>query len=387
MDSQYRILHGRSFSRREILRALTRLGLASLGAGLLGSTTGCASRVPETGEAAEALATATSASATVAPTDAATSAPATAAAAADVTPEATPLAPTSAPAETATATATAAATAAPTAATAAAAYLAAARGASPAAITRAAVEALGGMERFCQPGYDVIIKPNICVSYNSFEYAATTNPEVVATLVEMCLAAGADRVRVMDFPFGGTPEAAYRTSGIAAAVEAAGGEMEIMKSLKYRDVDIPTGRDLKQCTIYGDALEADLLINVPIAKHHNLARLTLGMKNLMGLIADRPAMHRNFRQRLPDLASVVMPALTVIDAVRILVDHGPTGGNLDDVRLMNTVIASHDIVAADAYATGLFGLTPQDVAHIVGGAEMGLGTMDLASVDVREIEV
>jgi len=126
---------------------------------------------------------------------------------------------------------------------------------------------------------------------------------------------------------------------------------------------------------------------VPIAKDHGLARLTLGGKNLMGTIENRPAIHRNLGQRIADITSLVRPQLTVVDAVRILVANGPTGGNLDDVRETNTVIASHDIVAADAYATTLFGLRPEDISYIVASAKMGLGTMDLSSIRIEELNV
>jgi uncharacterized protein (DUF362 family) len=267
------------------------------------------------------------------------------------------------------------------------AYLAVARGQSPDLIVRAAVKALGGMERFVQKGNDVIIKPNICVDYHTYEYAATTNPEVVGTLVKMCLAAGARRVRVMDQPFGGTAQQAYERSGIAKAVKDAGGEMEIMSNMKFREAAIPDGRDIKKWSFYSDALDTDVLINVPIAKHHNLGRLTLGMKNLMGLIKDRPQLHFNLGQRVADITSLLHPQLTVVDAVRILTNHGPTGGSLADVKLLNTVIASHDIVAADTYATALFGLTADDIPAIRAAAQMGLGTTDLKSVKVEEISV
>ncbi|MFH1087666.1 MAG: DUF362 domain-containing protein [Chloroflexota bacterium] len=241
------------------------------------------------------------------------------------------------------------------------------------------------MERFVKPGNDVIVKPNICVAYHSAEYAATTNPEVVGTLVQLCLSAGARRVRVMDQPFGGTADQAYSRSGIAQAVRAAGGDMEIMTRMKYREAAIPEGRDIKSWSVYGDVLDADVLINVPIAKHHSLARLTLGMKNLMGIAQDRAKFHFNLGQRIADLNSLVRPALTVVDAVRILVNHGPTGGSLDDVRLTNTVIASHDVVAADAYAATLFGLKGADIPAIRAGAGMGLGTMELDRVRIEEI--
>jgi uncharacterized protein (DUF362 family) len=262
-----------------------------------------------------------------------------------------------------------------------------ARGEEPRAITQAALAALGGIERFVKSGHDVIVKPNICVDYRSYEYGATTNPEVVAALVELCLGAGARRVRVMDLPFGGSPESAYATSGIAGAVKAAGGQMEVMNGAKFRETEIPEGRDISSWQVYQEILSADVVINVPVAKHHSLARLSLGGKNLLGVVSTPSLIHANLGQRIADIVSLVRPTLTVVDAVRTLMAHGPTGGNLDDVRLTNTVIASHDIVAADAYAATLFDLTGNDVAYVKAAADMGLGTLDLDKVKVKEIAV
>lgn len=267
------------------------------------------------------------------------------------------------------------------------AYMAVVHGSDPAAITRAAVDALGGIAGFVASGYDVIIKPNICTDINPPEYASTTNPTVVATLVSMCLEAGAKRVRVMDYPIAGQTEAAYEMSGIKAAVEAAGGIMHVMSFPKYITAEIPLGKSMKEIRIYPDILEADLLINVPIAKHHSAARLTLGCKNLMGIVLDRNLMHASLHQRIADLASLVQPELTVMDAVRILTDHGPTGGDLADVKQMDTVIASRDIVAVDSYSTTLFGLTAADIGYIMDAADLGLGTADLTSIDLREISL
>jgi uncharacterized protein (DUF362 family) len=267
------------------------------------------------------------------------------------------------------------------------AYLAAAHGEDPAVITEAALRAIGGIERFVKNGFNVIIKPNICVDSNTYEYAATTNPVVVGTLVRLALGAGAKRVRVMDFPFGGTAESAYAKSGIADAVKAAGGEMELMNPNKYHKTKIPEGKSLTESEIYQDALDCDLLIDVPITKHHSMAKITLGGKNLMGLIKNRGAIHADFGQRIPDLVSIFRPALTVVDAVRTLMAHGPTGGNLNDVKINNTVIASHDIVAADSYATRFFNMTGADIAYIAKAAERGLGIMDLSGVRVEEINL
>lgn len=252
------------------------------------------------------------------------------------------------------------------------------------ALTRAAIKALGGMGRFVEKGERVIIKPNICVSHRTPEYAATTNPEVMAALVKMCLEAGAKEVRVMDAPFSGTAVEAYERSGIQAAVEGAGGRMEVMSNMKYKEVPIPEGRDIKTWSVYQDILNADVFINVPIAKHHSSTGLTLGMKNLMGTIKDRSRFHQNLGQRIADLTSLIMPDLTVMDAVRILLRGGPNGGVLSDVRQANTVAASPDIVAVDSYATTLFGQRGEDIDYIRIGQEMELGEINFRRLRVAE---
>lgn len=267
-------------------------------------------------------------------------------------------------------------------------YLAIARGANPVAITRAVVDALGGIKKFVKPGNDVIIKPNICNAQNGPEYASTTNPEVVAELVKMCLEAGAKRVRVMDYPFSGSATAAYTKSGIREAVEKVGGQMEVMASSKYVPIEFPNGRSLKSNKVYQDILTADVVINVPIAKHHGSAQLTLAMKGLMGVIQDRGSIHLALDQRIADLSTAIKPTLHIIDGVRVLMNHGPTGGNLRDVKIANTIIASHDPVAADAYAAQiLFNKEPQSIGYIRIGAEMGLGRYDFANVRIKEVTV
>ena len=266
-------------------------------------------------------------------------------------------------------------------------YLSVVRGDNPGEMAMRAVAALGGMDRFVSSGADVIIKPNICTDYYSYEYGATTNPEVVAALVSLCLGSGAKRVRVMDNPFGGTAKSAYQKSGIGEAVIAAGGEMEVMNSNKFRSNDIPDGIDIKEWKFYQDILDVDVVINVPIAKHHGLTRLTLGCKNLMGTILNRGQIHSNIDQRIADLVSRIRPALTVVDGVRTLMHGGPTGGNLDDVKMSNTVIASADVVAADTYATTLFDSIGSGIGYLRAAASMGLGTMNLNSIKIEELSL
>lgn len=257
----------------------------------------------------------------------------------------------------------------------------------PEVLVRRALAALGGMGRFVPKGASVIVKPNICVAYHTYEYAATTNPWVVGTLVKMAFEAGAASVKVMDFPFGGTAQKAYEISGIKQQVEAAGGEMVFMLPYRYVVTKNPKAVVLKNPAVFDDILKTDVLINVPIAKTHSSSKLTLGMKNLMGVVQDRSAMHINLGQCIADLNALVRPQLTVVDAVRILTANGPTGGNLADVKQLNTLIASPDVVAADSYAASLFGMKPEDLDFIVKGVSMGLGRSDLQNLRIQTIPV
>ena len=262
-----------------------------------------------------------------------------------------------------------------------------ARNGEPEDLVRRALAALGGMEKFVSKGADVIVKPNICVSFRSYEYAATTNPWLVGAIVKLCLEAGAKRVRVMDQTWRREMWEAYARSGIQKEVEAAGGEMEWMPLEKFVATNISHGLDLKSLEIYEDVLNPDVLINVPIAKHHADARLTLGMKNLMGVIGDRPKMHTNMGQRLADLNSRVRPTLNIMDAVRMLMDWGPTGGALSDVKKMDTVIVSRDIVALDSYTATLFDMKPTDLEYVKAATAMGLGRSDLKNLRIEEINI
>lgn len=260
--------------------------------------------------------------------------------------------------------------------------LAVRRGTDIPKLVRDTVGALGGMQTFVKPGNVVVVKPNIGWD-RTVELGANTHPEVVRTLVELCLEAGAKKVRLFDRTCN-DPRRCYVQSGIAAALENLKSdrvELEHIDPRAFREVAIKGGKAFPTWEFYQPALEADVFINVPIAKHHSISRLTLGMKNLMGVIGgSRGKLHTDIAEALADINSVIPSDLTVIDATRILVANGPQGGRLEDVRRLDTLIASPDIVAADAYAATLFDLKPEEVPTIVAGARRGLGVMDLKKI-------
>jgi uncharacterized protein (DUF362 family) len=299
------------------------------------------------------------------------------------TPAAT-AAPTAAATPTADATATAEATPGPTGKNGET-DLVVVRNGEPEPLVRTAVEALGGMGKFVPKGASVVVKPNICVSYRTPEFAATTNPVVVATLVKMALEAGAKTVKVLDYPFGGLPEDAYAMSGVGDAVKAAGGDTVVVSDQGFVETQIPEGKSMTKTDVFRDVLDADVLINVPIAKHHYVTDLSLGMKNLMGVVYNRDAMHMDIHQCIVDLNTLIRPALTVVDCTRILTDNGPQGGDLADVKQLDTIIASADVVAADSYAATLFDKQPRDIGYIRLAADSGLGECDLSAMNIKEL--
>lgn len=254
--------------------------------------------------------------------------------------------------------------------------LAMARGGEPAWLVQKALGALGGMGRFVSRGDVVVIKPNL--AFNRIpEQAANTNPLVIRELVILALQAGAKIVRILDHTLY-EPRSCYARCGVADAVRDLGVELEYVDDRKFVDVDIH-GEWIRNWPLYRPVLEADKLLNVPVAKQHSAARLSLGMKNLMGVIGGRRELfHQDMGRGLADLSSYLRPTLTVVDAYRILLRNGPQGGSLDDVALTRTVLAGVDPVAVDASGCGLFGVRPESVAYIREAVRRGLGTLSPA---------
>ncbi|GAB1401491.1 DUF362 domain-containing protein [Elusimicrobiota bacterium] len=254
-------------------------------------------------------------------------------------------------------------------------------------ITKRMIDELGGIERFVKKGDIVVVKPNI--GWNKTpEYAANTNPELVAVVVKMCLDAGAKKVNVFDNTCN-EEKMCYKNSGIENAVKKAGGNIYFMDSFKYIPGNFPSGSIMQDYPVYSDAINCDCFINIPIAKNHGLAKLTLSIKNLMGVCGgNRSTMHWNIDKKLAEIVAFVKPDLNIIDGYRILTANGPRGGNLADVKKMSTVMASTDPVLADAYATKvLFNMNPDEISHIKTASDMGLGNINIASAKIKKVKI
>ena len=260
-----------------------------------------------------------------------------------------------------------------------------AHGPSPGQIVKAAIDAMGGMKKFVSRGDIVVIKPNIAWDRVP-EQAGNTNPDVVAAVVRLCFEAGARKVKVFDRPVN-DPRRCYVQSGIAPAAKALGADVDYVDERKFKDVAI-NGEALKSWPLYTDIFEADKVINIPIAKHHGLAKLTMSMKNWMGVMGgSRRQIHQKLDESLVDLSMKIKPALTILDAVRILTANGPQGGSLADVKKLDTVIAGVDPVAIDSYGATLFGMKGSDLGYVRIGNKLGLGEMDLNKVRIKKMSV
>jgi uncharacterized protein (DUF362 family) len=252
--------------------------------------------------------------------------------------------------------------------------LALARNGAPAALTRQALAALGGISRFVGAGDRVVIKPNIGWDRTP-QQGANTHPEVVAELVRLAREAGAKQVRVMDHTCNDARRC-YARSGIEQAAREAGAE--VLHLREGRGTEMRIGGELLQSwPVHREVLEADVLINVPAAKHHSLTGVSLGMKNWLGAIdGRRNQLHQRIWQASAELAAFFRPSLTVLDATRLLLRNGPQGGNPEDVAETQVVMAGTDPVAIDAFGATLFELPPEALPHLALAAAAGLGSSD-----------
>ncbi len=253
----------------------------------------------------------------------------------------------------------------------------------PAALVRKAVEALGGMKRFISRQDIVVVKPNIGWDRTPI-HAANTNPRVVAEVVRLAYDAGAKHVVVTDASCN-EPNRCFQRSGIWKASYDMGAEVILPASHRFRNMRLK-GEVLDDWPVYTPLINADKVINVPIAKHHNLAKYTGAMKNWYGSLGGRRnRLHQNIDVSIADLAQFIQPTLTIVDATRVLMRNGPQGGNVADAKDMNTIIATTDQVAADAYGCQLIGRTAEEIPYLRMGQERGIGTMHWQNLRFKEV--
>lgn len=259
------------------------------------------------------------------------------------------------------------------------------------ALVKAAVDALGGIEKFIKPGDRVLVKPNISFSANT-EWGATTSVEIIKQTVELCLEAGASKITIIDYPLA-NPELCIEKTGVKQAIVDSEKVNLLMlgKERQFVNVEVPKGKELKTIKIARELKKVDKFINLPTAKSHSATGVSLGIKNLMGLIWERSYLHRiDLHRAIAELGLVLKPDLTIVDATRVLTSGGPGGPG--KTVILNTVIAGTDMVAVDAYTVGISqwynkSFIGRNVKYIAYAHEIGLGEIDTEKMDIKEIRV
>jgi uncharacterized protein (DUF362 family) len=260
----------------------------------------------------------------------------------------------------------------------------------PSRLVAAAVDAIGGIGLFIRPGDRVCIKPNISFAAN-VDCGATTNPHIVKQIVQLCLNAGADKVIVLDHTIADAVLCVEKSKIEEAIIDPK--RVSLLtptKERQFADVNVPRGIELETIKVAKAVLEADTFINVPTAKSHSATGVSLGIKNLMGVIWDRSYLHRvNLHKAIAELTTVIQPDLTIVDATRALTSGGPGGPG--KTIILNTVIAGTDVVAVDSYAVGLTewynrSFVGANVKHIAAAYELGIGEINTDKMHITEVE-
>lgn len=270
--------------------------------------------------------------------------------------------------------------------------LVAVMGGEPDAMFKKAIAELGGMGRFVKAGQKVVVKPNIGWDKTP-ELAGNTNPKLVMEIIKECFAAGAKEVVVFDHTCDDWRKC-YKNSGIEDAATAAGAKvMPAHEESYYQEVQLPLAKNLKTAKIHKALLDCDVWINVPVLKNHGGAKMTIAMKNHMGIVWDRGYFHKNdLQQCIADICTLSKPAvLNVVDAYRVMKTNGPRGKSAADVVNPKGLFVSTDIVAVDTAATKFFNqieAMPLDVVgHLAKGEELKVGTMDIDKLKVKRIKM
>ena len=241
---------------------------------------------------------------------------------------------------------------------------------------------LGGIERFVSPGQRVLLKPNLLAGKPP-EAAVTTHPALVKAVIELVQQAGAT-VLVGDSPGLGIFERVAEKTGISRVVEAAGGQLVPFSEVR-RVGSIGTFRQLELATAY---LDADVVINLPKLKTHEMMTLTCGVKNLYGTVvgAAKAGLHLTaghskelFAGLLLEIAFARPVALTIVDGIVAMEGDGPNSGT---PRQLGLLLAGENVVAVDTVAGRLAGIPPHLLPVELEARRRGLAGTELDQISI-----
>jgi len=266
-------------------------------------------------------------------------------------------------------------------------------GKGPDDLFRKGIVYLGGMSRFVKKGQSVLIKPNIGWD-RSPEYGANTDPVLIGAVVKECFNAGASEVYVLDHTCDSW-KSCYKNSKIEEYAKNSGAKTVPANSQDYYiKTLIPRGKILKEAMVHKLFIECNVVINVPVLKHHSSTGITASMKNLMGVVWDRYEWHRkDLHQCIADFASLRTPDLCILDGWRVMVKNGPRGYSTSDTVKYEYLFISTDPVAIDTAGAAVLAKagaikgTAEDIRYIKIAKDNGLGRTDLDKMNIKRITV
>lgn len=251
------------------------------------------------------------------------------------------------------------------------------------ASVRNAIDLIGGLGGVVARGSRVVIKPNLVVA-RSPATGATTDPRVCRAIADMVLERGAKPIIAESSFVGLDTEEAIEVAGYAQ-LRRDGYDVIDLKGRAIERVmaPVPDGRALKEVLLPRLVFEADAVITVPKMKTHDQSGVTLGVKNVKGILPDvwKRKLHRVFGvfQSTADLLTLIKPSLAVVDGLVAMQGVGPAFG---EALEMDLIIAGHDVVAVDTVTGAVMGFQVDEIGCVREAAHMGLGTADLAEIDV-----
>jgi uncharacterized protein (DUF362 family) len=260
---------------------------------------------------------------------------------------------------------------------------------SASVLLKTALEAVGGIGRFVKPGQTVCIKPNCTWDYPP-NTASSTDPELLRAVILAVQAAGARRVIVLDHPTISSAAECLEVSGIGKVldslkVDKVFPDRTLASADTYKLIDLPKGKSYQKMSVIKAATEADVRINMAVAKSHVVLPVTLCLKHMMGFLESPPALHAYLEQGVTDIntESSIHASLHILEAIRVRLKGMAAGFETDVtnprlVKRFNQVAVGTDPVLIDAYACiNYFGRQPKEIRYIKLAGEQGLGELDV----------
>jgi len=234
-------------------------------------------------------------------------------------------------------------------------------------------------------GKSVFIKPNLVRPTLTVLPAITTDPRVVLALTRLTIKSGAEKVMVGDIPgYKVNSRDALKLSNLTENIEALGAIPFFLDEDEIIEIPNPKGTVLKKLKLPSSVMKADVFINVPKLKTHMHTMVSLGIKNLHGLILDEQRLmyHRqDINHKVVDILHAILPHITIIDGIWALEGQAPLHGNA--VKDFNTIIAGENINAVDAVGTYLMGIEPDEIATCRIAARQGFGSYQIDDIQIE----